>query len=93
MQLGGDTHIHIDILRVVVGDKGPGVGAAGDGAEDGRLHLHKAQTVQIAAQERHELAADLEVPLALRVHDQIHIPLAVADLLVGQAVELLRQGP
>ena len=93
VQLGGDTHIHIDILRVVVGDKGPGVGAAGDGAEDGRLHLHKAQTVQIAAQERHEPAADLEVPLALRVHDQIHIPLAVADLLVGQAVELLRQGP
>ena len=92
VQLGGDAHVHVDVLRVVVGDEGAGVGAAGNGAEDRRLHLHEAQTVQIAAQERHEAAADLEVPLALGVHDEIHIPLAVADLLVGQAVELLRQG-
>ena len=92
VQLGGDAHIHIDVLGVVVGDEGARVGAACDGAEHRGLHLHEAQVVQIAAQERHELAADLEVPLALRVHDQIHIALPIADLLVGQAVELLRQG-
>ena len=92
MQLGGDAHIHIDIQRVVVGNKGTGIGAAGDGAEHGGLHLHEAQRIQIAAQIGHKLAADLEIPLALRIHDQVHIPLAVAHFLIGQAVELLRQG-
>ena len=92
VQLRGDAHIHVDVLRVVMGDEGTGVGAAGDGAENGGLHLHKAQIVQIAAQKRHEPAADLKVSLALGVHDEIHIPLTVAHLLVREAVELLRQG-
>ena len=76
----------------MVGDEGAGVGAAGNGAQHGGLHLHEAQRVQIAAQIGHELAADLEVPLAFGIHDQIHIALAIAHFLVGQAVELLRQG-
>ena len=38
-----------------------------------------------------ELRTDDEIPLDLRVHDQIDIALAVARLLVGQAVELLGQ--
>ena len=92
VQLRGDAHIHINVLRVVVRDKRTSVGAAGNGAENRRLHLHEAQIVQIAAQIRHEPAADLEVPLTLRVHDEIDVPLAVTDLLIGQAVELLRQG-
>ena len=92
VQLRGDPHIHIDILSVVVGDEGPGVGAAGNGAEHGGLHLHEAHIVQIPAQIRHELAADLKVPLGFGIHNEIHIPLAVAQLLVRQTVELLRQG-
>ena len=47
--------------------------------------------VEIAAQEGDKLAADLEVALALGVHDQVDIAAAVAQLLVGQAVELLGQ--
>ncbi len=72
--------------------KGPGVGAAGNGAEHGGLHLHEAHIVQIPAQIRYELAADLKVPLGFGIHNEIHIPLAVAQLLVRQTVELLRQG-
>ena len=92
VQLRGDAHVHVDVLGVVVRDEGTGVGAAGDGAQHRRLHLHEAQAIQIAAQIGHELAADLEVTLALGVHDKIHVPLTVADLLVGKAVELLGQG-
>ena len=93
VQLRGDAHIHVDIQGVVVGDEGPGVGAAGNGAEHRGLHLHKAQVIQIPAQIRHKAAADLKVPLGLGVHDQVHVPAAIAQLLVGDAVELLRQGP
>ena len=39
-----------------------------------------------------ELGADDEVALHLRVDDQVHISLAVAQLGVGQAVKFLRQG-
>ena len=65
--------------------------AAGDGAEHGGLDLHEAQAVQIAAQVGHEPAADLEIALALGVHDQIHVALAVAQLHIRHAVEFLRQ--
>ena len=40
----------------------------------------------------YEPGPDDEVALHLRVHDQVHIPLAVPQLPVLQAVELLRQG-
>ncbi len=91
-QLGGDAHIHIDIQRIVVGDEGTGGGAAGDGVEHGGLHLHIAHIVQIVPQMLDELERMIEVPLDLRVHDQVHIALTIAHLLVGQAVELLGQG-
>ena len=69
-----------------------GVKLGSNGAEHGGLHLHEAHIVQIPAQIRHELAADLKVPLGFGIHNEIHIPLAVAQLLVRQTVELLRQG-
>ena len=40
-----------------------------------------------------ELGPDDEVPLHLRVHDQIHKPLPVPQFRVLEAVELFRQGP
>ena len=93
VQLCGDAHIHINILGIVVGDEGSGVGAAGNGAENGSLHLHEAQAVQIAAQIGHKLAADLKIALRLGVHNEVHIALAIAHFLIGKAVELLGQGP
>ena len=91
MQLGGDTHIHIDIERVVMGDKRTRVGAAGNGAEDGSFHFHEAHIVQIPAEVSHELTADLKVAPALGIHDEVHIALTVAGFLIGQTVEFFRQ--
>ena len=76
----------------MVGDKGAGGGAAGDGVENRGLHLHKAPVVHELPDVLDKLGADDKVPLHLGIDDQIHIPLAVAQLRVGQAVELLRQG-
>ncbi len=91
VQLSRNAHVHINVERVVVRDERARRRAAGDGAEHGGLDLHEAQAVQIAAQVSHEPAADLEIALALRIHDQIHVALAVAQLRVRHAVELLRQ--
>ena len=91
VQLGRDAHVHINIECVVVRDERARRRTAGDGAEHGGLDLHEAQAVQIAAQVGHELAADLEIALALRIHDEIHVALAVAQLCIRHAVELLRQ--
>ena len=92
MELGGDAHVHVKVQGVVVGDEGPGGGAAGDGVEHRRLHFHIPPAVQEGPQIADELAAHLKVLPAVGVDDQVHIPLAVAQLLVLQAVELLRQG-
>ena len=91
-EFGGDAHVHVDIQRVVVGDKGPGGGASGDGVEDRGLHLHIAPVVHELPDMTDEFGADLEGPAHILIHDEVHIPLAEPGLLVGEAVELLRQG-
>ena len=91
-QLRGDAHIHINVQRIVVGDKGPRGGAAGDGIQHRRLHLHIAPVVQEIPQVLDKGTADLKISADLWIDDQVHVPLAVAGLLVGEAVELLRQG-
>ncbi|MPM77660.1 hypothetical protein SDC9_124668 [bioreactor metagenome] len=76
----------------MVGDEGAGRRAARDGVQNGRLHLDIAQIIQIPAQVLNEFGAQKEGALHLGVHNQVHIPLAVAQLLIRQPVELLRQG-
>ena len=92
VQLRGDAHVHVDVQRVVVGDEGPGRGAAGDGVEHRGLDLHEPARVQEAADVADELAADLKVAAALVAHDEVDVALAVLELDVGHAVELLGQG-
>ena len=75
-----------------MGNKGPCGCAAADGVEYRRLHLHVPAVVQEIAQILDKCAAHLEIPPDLRIDDQVHIPLTVAGFLIGQAVELLRQG-
>ena len=93
VQLGGDAHIHINVERIVMRDERPRVRAARDGAEHGRLDLHEAEVVEVAAQERHKFRADLKIPLALGIDDEVDVTLTVAQLLILQAVELLGQRP
>ena len=72
-QLGSDAHVHVDVQGVVVGDEGPGGGAAGDGVEDGGLNLHKAPGVHEVTHVLDELGADDEVALHLGVDDEVKI--------------------
>ena len=93
VQLGGDAHIHINVERIVMRDERPRVRAARDGAEHGRLDLHEAEVVEVAAQERHKFRADLKVALALGIDDEVHVALTVAQLLILQTVEFFGQRP
>ena len=93
VQLGGDAHIHINVERIVMRDERPRVRAARDGAEHGRLDLHEAEAVEVAAQERHKFRADLKVALALGIDDEVHVALTVAQLLILQTVEFFGQRP
>ena len=91
-QFRGDAHVHIDIQRVVVGDKGTGGSAAGDGVQHGGLHLNVAHAVQIVAQVLDELGADDKIPLDLGIHHQVNVALTETGFLVGQTVEFIGQG-
>ena len=91
IELGGDAQEHVDIEGVVMRDEGPRGGAAGDGVEDRGLDLHIAAPVQIAADIGDEAGADLKITAGIVVHDEVHIALAVLELGIGHAVELLGQ--
>ena len=92
IELRGDAQVAVDPQSVVVGDEGAGVGAAGDGVHHRGFHFEEAFFFKETAHQRDDAAAELEGLLDLRVHDHIQVALAVADLLVGQAVELFGQG-
>ena len=91
-QLRGDAHVHVNVQGVVVGDKGTGGSAAGDGVQHGGLHFDVAHVVQVVAQVLDELGADDKIPLDLGVHHQVNVALTETGFLVGQAVELVGQG-
>ena len=53
VQLGRDAQVEVGVERVVVGDEGPGRGAAGDGVQHRRLDLDEALRPQALAQAAH----------------------------------------
>ncbi len=71
----------------------PGQGPAGDGVHHGRLDLDVAAGVEEAPDMGHDGAAQAEDAGDVRIHDQVEVALAEAELDVLQAVPLLRQGP
>ena len=75
----------------MVRDEGLGVGAAGDRVQHRRLDLEKAALDHVVADRAHRLAACDEAGTRRLVDDQVHIALAVLLLLIGHAVELVRQ--
>ena len=91
IKLGRDAQEHLLVQRVVVGDKGLGVGAAGNRVEHGRFHLQEAVLHHELPDRAHRLAARHEAGAGVLVGHQIHVTLAVLLLLVGHAVELVRQ--
>ncbi len=91
VELKGNAQTHVHVQRIVVRLKGARGGAARIGDEHGRLDLDKALLVEKAADlADHERALDKGIA-RFGIHDQIDIALAVAQLAVGHAVELLRQ--
>ena len=76
----------------MVGDEGPGGGAALDGVQYRGIHLQIAQVVKIGPDGGDRPGAlDKGLP-HLGIDDQVHIALAVAGVHILQAVELFRQG-
>ncbi len=76
-----------------MGAEGLGRGPAGHRLHHRRLHLHEAAVAQKLADQADDLHPFAEGVAHLGVDDQIQVALAVAGLHVGEAVELLGQGP
>jgi hypothetical protein len=91
VQLGRDAQEHLLVQRVVVGDEGLGVGAAGNRVQHRRFHFQEAVLDHEVADRGHALAARDEALLGFLVHHQVDVALAVLLFLVGHAVELVRQ--
>ena len=86
VKLIGDTHVQGNIQRVVVGDERTGRRAARNRLQDGRFHLQAAGCVEVFAHGGDDLRPFDEHLFHLRVHNQVHIPLAVAQFRIGKAV-------
>ncbi len=69
-----------------------GVGAAQGLLQDGRLDLEVALALHVTADARDDLTALAEGVAHLGIHDEVHVALAVADLAIREAMELLGQG-
>ncbi|EQD52667.1 hypothetical protein B1A_12618, partial [mine drainage metagenome] len=93
IQLRGDAQIHVLIERVVVRDEGARARPAGNRLHHRGLHLDEIERVEKLAQIAHDARACPEHVAAGLVDDQIHVPLPVARLHVGQAVPFVRQRP
>ena len=91
VQLGGDAQVALLVERVEVRDERLRGGAALDGLQDGRLHLHVAVVLHVTAESADDRRALAEGLAHVVVHDEVHVALAVTGLLVGEAVELLGQ--
>ena len=75
----------------MVGLKWARMPASGDLLQDRRLHFDEATLIQQAANRGDDLGPRPEDLAHLRVGNQIHVSLPIADLDVLQAVPLFRQ--
>jgi hypothetical protein len=92
IQFRRDAQIEIDAQRVVVGDEGLRGGAPRDGVHHRRLDLQKPAFDQKGPDAGDDAAARRKNVVHVRIGDQVHVPLAIPCLDVGQPVPLFRQG-
>ncbi len=92
VELGRDAQVQRKVQRIMVGAEGPGGGASGDGLHHRGLHLDIPALIEKAPDRLQHLGALDEDLTHIGVHEEIDIALPVAELHVGQAVILLRQG-
>ena len=86
IKLGGDTHIHIHIEGVEVGDKRACTGTAGDALESRCFHLGVAGFVEHAAKGAEHGGALQEDVFHAVIDDKVHVALAIAQLRVVEGV-------
>ena len=91
VKLGLNAQVHIHIQRIVVGHKGPGGSADLQRYQDGGIYLQEALLIQVAADLGQDAAALIEGIPHLRVHNKVHIALAVPGIGIPQPMEFLRQ--
>lgn len=92
IQLWRDTHEQVHIQLVVMGDERLGGRTAGNGVHHGRLDLGEVTVIKEVSDILDDLGAGDEHIPRLVVHDQIQVPLAVALLLILEAVVFGREG-
>ena len=92
VQFRGDPQVQIDVQGIVMGNEGPCGGAPGNGVQHRSLHFQVALVVQHLPDAFDDLGPFHEHVPDFRVHDQIHIPLTVADFLILQPMPFFRQG-
>ncbi len=86
VELGGDTHVHILIERIEVGDERTGRGTAGNHLQGRSLHLGIAGLIEHAAHGAQHGGTLQEGIFHTLVHHQVDIALAVAQLGVVELV-------
>src|SRR5574341_408918 len=91
VQLGRYAKEEVHVQGVVVGPEGPGRGPAGDTLHHGRFHFEEPPGSQEGADGLDDPGAEHEDLLYLGVHDEVHVPLAVADFHIGEAMPLFRE--
>ena len=69
IQLGRDTHVHIEVERVVVRNERSRRRTARNCVENGRFHLDKPVAVEVLAHRRYYFATRNERVLDLAVYD------------------------
>ena len=90
-KLGCNAQVVLGVQRVVVRDEWLCVCAAKNLLENRGLNLHVAVRLHELADDRDNLRALAKYVADLGVHDKVNVALAITNLAVGEAVELLRQ--
>src|SRR4051794_23820813 len=91
VELRRDAQVAILVEGVVVRDERLRERTAVAWLEDGCLHLDEAPLVEKAADRRNRARAKQRFVARLLVHQQVEVPLAIAQLDVGQTVERVGQ--
>ena len=91
VQFRRDTQVHVEIQRVMVGDKRTRSGTARDHLHHRRFNFHKAAVHHELANTREDLRAYFKGVTGFIVRDEIQITLTIARFLILQAVEFIRQ--
>jgi hypothetical protein len=89
VQLGGDTHEHVHVEVVVVGDEGLGGGSSSNLVHHGSLNFDEIPGVEVLTDERNDLGTGDEDIARTVVHDKVEVTLTVTSLLVLET-EVLR---